>query len=85
MPTLTPALCPLYGAQLAQWIRQTQTFEGICFSRNIHKVALYVDDVLVYSSNPSSSLPLRLSLLEISGKHSRYKLNRFKYQPLETT
>lgn len=39
----------------------------------IHKDSLYVDDLLLYISNPSSSIPIIMSILEQFGKFSGYK------------
>lgn len=72
---ISPLLFALYIEPLAQWIRQTQTIEGIYVNRDVHKVALYADDVLVYLNNPTKSLPTLMTLLETFGKHSGYKLN----------
>ena len=72
---ISPLLFALYIETPASWIRQTQNIEGICINGEDHKVARYADDVLVYLSNPSNSLPNLMAVLEKFGNYSGYKLN----------
>ena len=41
----------------------------------MHKLSLYADDLLLYVSNPSTSLPIILDILKQFGQLSGYKLN----------
>ncbi len=43
-----------------------------------HKVFLYADDLLLYISDPTSSLSAALSLFKESGLLSGYKVNPYK-------
>lgn len=40
-----------------------------------HKVTLYADDLLIFISNPQTSLPVALTLIENFGKFFGYRLN----------
>jgi hypothetical protein len=42
------------------------------------KLALFVDDILIFLSSPRVSLPALMSLLEEYGSYSGYKLNEQK-------
>jgi len=48
---------PHYSSPLAQLIRQTNSIKGRNISGDVHKLALYADDVLLYISEPNTSLP----------------------------
>ena len=50
-------------------------FKGITRGGATHKVSLYADDLLLYISNPTSSIPVIMSVLECFGRFSGYKLN----------
>jgi hypothetical protein len=46
------------GAEpLAELIRSNPSFMGVSAGGLQHKISLYVDDVLLYISNPEKSLP----------------------------
>ena len=60
---------------LALWLRSEKGFEGITRSDTTHKVSLYAYDLLLYISNPVTSLPVILNILDRFGAHSGYKLN----------
>lgn len=77
---LSPLLFALYIEPLAQMLRQAGDVEGIAISRDIHKVALYADDVLIYLSEPTKSLPALFKCLKTFGEYSGYKLNVSKTQ-----
>ena len=47
-----------------------------------HKIALFADDVLIYLTQPSKSLPALMSTLTDFGQLSGYKLNVKKTQVL---
>lgn len=67
---------------MAQWIRQTKNIKGININGDIHKLALYADDILIYLSTPTTSLPELMTLLEKFGSYAGYKLNIQKTQTL---
>lgn len=61
-------------------------FRGITRFGFLHKLSLYADDLLLYISSPSSSLPIILRILEQFKKLSGYKLNlqKSEYFPVNT-
>ncbi len=93
-----PLLCSLPGQQtgcplshllfamaiepLAIWLRGEERFEGITRMGVTHKLSLYVDDLLLYVSNPVSSLPVVKDILMQFGKYSGPKLNFHKSELL---
>lgn len=80
---MSPLLFALFIEPLAQWIRQTDNIKGINIDKDKHKVALYADDILVYLTEPTKSLPELFKLLEQYGKYAGYKLNIQKTQTLK--
>lgn len=72
---LSPLLFAIAIEPLALWLRSEIRFEGLTRSDTLHKVSLYADDLLLYISNPSTSLPAILNILEQFGAYSGYKLN----------
>ena len=60
---------------LAIWLRNLKEFTGISRFGLEHKLSLYADDLLLFISNPTSSLPPILSTLDQFGNLSGYKLN----------
>ena len=55
-----------------------QDIPGIVRNQLIHKVSLYADDLLLYISNPTESIPKLIDLLQLFGKLSGYRLNLSK-------
>lgn len=72
---LSPLLFAIAIEPLAIWLRSEEKFEGITCQGTVHKLSLYADDLLLYVSNPSSSLPVILEILKQFGQLSGYKLN----------
>uniref|UniRef100_A0A674NZ79 Reverse transcriptase domain-containing protein n=1 Tax=Takifugu rubripes TaxID=31033 RepID=A0A674NZ79_TAKRU len=72
---LSPLLFALAVEPLAIWLRSENGFEGITRHGQLHKISFYADDLLLYMSNPTSSLPVILDIFEKFGKYSGYKLN----------
>lgn len=73
--TLSPILFNLAIEPLAIALRNSADVAGISRGGSVHEVSLYADDLLLYISNPTTSLPAALSLLEQFGSISGYKLN----------
>lgn len=72
---LSPLLFAIAIEPLAIWLRSENGFEGISRQGSVHKLSLYADDLLLYVSNPSTSLPIVLDILKQFGQLSGYKLN----------
>ena len=72
---LSPSLFALVVEPLAIWLRREERFQGITRFGTTHKVSFYADDLLLYISNPSSSIPAILNILDNFKRLSGYKLN----------
>ena len=79
---MSPLLFALVVEPLAMWLRSEGRFEGIMRFGSSHKLSLYADDLLLYVSNPASSIPVILNILEQFQKLSGYKLNLQKSEYL---
>lgn len=79
---ISPLLFALYIEPLAQWLRQTSSIKGISINGEVHKVALYADDVLLYISELTVTFPELMNILRKFGRYSGYKLNIQKTQLL---
>lgn len=79
---LSPLLFSIYIEPVAQWLRQKAKIKGILLNEEDHKVALYADDILLFLSEPSSTLPELLNVLQRFSSLSGYKLNLQKTQLL---
>ena len=75
---LSPLLFNLALEPLAIALRNSPDISGIWRRGVEHKVSLYADDLLVFMSNPATSLPPTLSLLTQFSQFSGYKLNLHK-------
>lgn len=79
---LSPLFFSIFIAPLIQWIRINPNIHGIQVNKVQNKIALLADNVLIYLTKPSESLPeLHKTLMEFS-KISGYKLNSHKSQVL---
>ena len=72
---LSPLLFAIFVEPLAIALRQADGFQAIERGGSYHKLSLYADDLLLYLSNPVSSLPVIINLLNEFGKLSGYKIN----------
>lgn len=72
---LSPLLFAIAIEPLAVLLRSNQDIAGISRSGIVHKVSLYADDLLLYVSNISTSIPAALQSLTTFGSISGYKLN----------
>lgn len=79
---LSPLLFAIAIELLSIAIRNSSSFLGITCRGVEHRLALYVDDLLLYVTDPLSQLPNILSLLQNFGSFSGYKLNRQKSECL---
>lgn len=72
---LSPLLFALAVEHLAIWLRGEGRVEDITRTDITHKLSLYADDLLLYVSNPVSSIPIITDILTQFGRYSGYKLN----------
>lgn len=72
---LSPLLFAVAMEPLALALRQNADIKGIQRAGLEYKVSLYADDMLLYISQPLSSLPKLIALLADFGKISGYKVN----------
>lgn len=75
---LSPFLFDLAIEPLAVSLRCSNDVVGIRRGAREYKLSLYADDLLLYISNPSTSLPAVLALLDQFGHISGYKINPTK-------
>lgn len=72
---LSPLLFAIAIEPLSISLRSSPLFSGISRNGIEHKLSLYADDLLLYITNPSTSLPAVLSILDHFSSFSGYKLN----------
>ncbi len=72
---LSPLLFALAVEPLAVAIRANKSISGLEIGGYVHKISLYADDVMLYLTNPKSSLPTLSQLLENFRDISGYKIN----------
>lgn len=72
---LSPLLFALFIEPLAQWIRQNTKIKGINIKDDVHKIALFADDILAYLRDPNESLPELWNTLHTFGSMSGFNLN----------
>ncbi len=72
---LSPLLFAIAIEPLAIALRSSAQVCGIIRAGTVHKVSLYADDLLFFLSNPLSSIPQTLSILDIYSSFSGYKLH----------
>lgn len=79
---ISPLLFALFIEPLSQWIRQNHSIKGVEIESGEHKLALFADDILLYMSQPTKSLPTLFNFLKGYEAISGYKLNVSKTQVL---
>ncbi|XP_062396829.1 LINE-1 retrotransposable element ORF2 protein isoform X1 [Sardina pilchardus] len=79
---LSPLLFAIFIEPLAQCIRQNNLITGVTLEAGEQKLALFADDILIYLTNPTDSLPNLMSILEEYGSYSGYSVNKQKTQVL---
>lgn len=77
---MSPLLFDIFLEPLAMAFCKRMTFKGIVREEISHKISAYVDDILLFISDPIVSVPAILDILEKYGKLSGYKLNLEKSQ-----
>ena len=84
---LSPLLFALSIEPLAIALRGNTKIKGIIRNGIENKVSLYADDMLLYLTDPGSSLPEALGLLKTFGQISGYKINiqKSELMPINAT
>uniref|UniRef100_A0A8C6T7J7 Reverse transcriptase domain-containing protein n=1 Tax=Neogobius melanostomus TaxID=47308 RepID=A0A8C6T7J7_9GOBI len=72
---LSPLLFAIAIEPLATALRNDENIKGINIGNQDLKTSLYADDLLIYMTDPKSSIPYLMRLLEDYSKASGYKIN----------
>lgn len=56
--SISPLLFVLYLEPLSHWIKQKENIKGMAIKGSEQKIALFADDVLLYVTQPITSLPV---------------------------
>ncbi len=75
---LSPLLFLFAIEPLALAIRQHPKILGIKIEESQHIILLFADDIIIYLSNLTTSIPTLVSFIESFGKFSGYKVNNSK-------
>ncbi len=73
--SLSPLLFAISIEPLAQLIRDDNNVKGIIINREEHKISLYADNVLLYLTEPMSTISYLKELISRYGYYSGYKVN----------
>lgn len=79
---LSPLLFALTLEPLAERIRNSKEIHGVTLGKTTHKIALYADDVLLFLTRPEVSVPAILSIINLFGSISGYKVNYTKSEAM---
>lgn len=82
---LSPLLFCLALEPLAASIRKNSDFPGVIAGGEVHKLMLYADDILLFVSDPSRSIPCLLRTIDSFSKFSGYRVNWSKTEALALT
>lgn len=72
---LSPLLFAIAVEPLAVMLRGEVSIKGIWRSGLEHRISLYADDILLFLSDPLTSLPITLNILKKFGNISGFKVN----------
>lgn len=80
---LSPLLFAINIEPLAASIRLNNEIKGIVDkNKKEHKISLFADDILVYISDPATSVPSLIETLEKYGRLSGYQINQSKSEAM---
>lgn len=79
---LSPLLFAISIEPLAEMIRENPRIYGISDGGGTHKISLYADDVILYISDPQTSVPTLLKCLKDFGIALGYKVNESKSEAM---
>lgn len=79
---LSPLLFALAIEPLAEAIRVTPTIPTLEIGQLCHKITLYADDVLIRLSNPETSVPSLIDVIDRFSRFSGYKINLAKSEAM---
>uniref|UniRef100_A0A3Q3FRX3 Reverse transcriptase domain-containing protein n=1 Tax=Labrus bergylta TaxID=56723 RepID=A0A3Q3FRX3_9LABR len=79
---LSPLLFALALEPLAEAIRTHRFFSGVTLGDTEYRISLYADDILLFITNPESSMPVLESIISEFGQISGYKINYDKSEAL---
>lgn len=79
---LSPLLFGVYIWVLAIAMRQNENIKGMKIGKEIHKLALYADDIIIYLTSPESAIQHLLNEIEEYSTVSGYSINKDKSEPL---
>ena len=68
---------------LAQLIRDDCNIKGISINGEEHKLSLYADDVMMFLTEPVTTIPCLKDLLSQYGYYSGYKVNMDKSEAMD--
>lgn len=83
--SLSPALFNLALEPMAQAIRRNPRLSGVQIGKTLHKLVLYADDILCFITDPETSVPCLLNIINTFSKLSGYKINCNKSEALPLT
>lgn len=72
---LSPLLFAISIEPLTQLIRDNDEIKGILIGTEEHKISLYADFVLMYLTDPTTSIPCLKGMVSVYGYFSGYKIN----------
>lgn len=72
---LSPLLFDLAIEPLTIALRRAKDLVGVVRGNQIHKLSLYADDLVLYLSDPGTSIPKALEIISSFGEISGYKIN----------
>lgn len=76
---LSPLLCDLAIEPLAVALRSAEELMGVVGGGQTHQLSLYADDLVLFLSDPCTSIPKALEIISSFGETSDYRINLTKF------